>query len=99
MTNRSALLPYACALVVLSLCAPMVAMAPPAVNGHSPAGFRALAAPSSIVLLTRCHARQDHPRPSTPFLLIAVPLGGREPDLVRLAAASKRFAPRRLFTP
>jgi hypothetical protein len=99
MTSRFIIRPYVCALVVLSLCAPMVAVATPAVSRDRRTEYRALAAPSSIVLLTRADVRQDHPRrPSTPVALIPVPLRGGEPDLVRLAAATKGYAPRCLFT-
>lgn len=98
MTRGITIRLYICALAVLSLCAPMVAIAAPDVSRDRPAGFRALAAPPSILLLARDGGRQDHPRrSSTPFFLIPVPPGG-EPGLVRLASATKRYAPRRLFT-
>jgi len=76
----------------------MVAIAAPAVGCDRPTEFRALAAAHSI-LLARADPRQDRPRrQSTPFLLIPVPVRGGEPDLVRLASATKRYVPHCLFT-
>lgn len=90
--------PNVYALAILSLCAPMVAIGAPAVSRDRPTEFLALSTPPSVVLLARADGRQDHPRrPSTPFFLIPIPLSD-EPNLVRFATATKRYAPRCLFT-
>ena len=98
MTRSFTSRPYVAALVILSFCAPIVAIAAPAVSPDRPTEFRAVAAPPPIVLLARADTRQDHPRRASAVLLISVPLRGGKPNLVRLAAAAKRYAPRCLFT-
>lgn len=99
MTRTVTIRRFVCALAALSVCAPMIAIAAPPVRSDRPAEFRAVAAPPSIVLLGRADGRQDHARRlSRPFFVIPVPRRGGEPDLVRVAAATKRYAPRCLFT-
>lgn len=73
-----------CVLLVLSLCAPVLA----------------LAAPSSTVLVTRGGTLHDHAcqRPSAPSLFTLIPLHGGESDPGRLAAAVEHHAPRSRWT-
>ena len=98
MTRTITIRRYMCTLVVLSLCAPMVAIAAPAVSSDHAAEFRGLAALPSIVLLARADGRQDHARRSSrPFFVILVPRCAGEPDLVRVAAGTRRYAPRWFF--
>ena len=100
MTARFTTRPLMCVLLVLSLCAPILTIAAPAADRHRATEFRALAAPSSAVLLTRTGARHDHARqrPCTPSLFTLVPLHGGGSDRGRLAAAVKSHAPRSLWT-
>jgi len=81
-----------CVLLVVCLCAPMLAFAAPAADSDRAMEFRALATPFSTVLLSRTGARHDdvRRRPSTPSLLTLVPLDGSACDPGRLAVASER---------
>jgi hypothetical protein len=99
MTARFTIRPLTCVLLVLSLCAPVLAIAAPAANPDRATEFRALATPSLTLLLTRADARQDHARqrPSTPSLFTVVPLHGGASDRGRLAVAVERHAPRSLW--
>ncbi len=87
-------------LLVLALCAPMLAIAAPAADIDRAIEFRALAPPSSTVLLTRGGARHDHARqrPSAPSLFTLVPVDGAASDPGRLTAASERHLPHSLWT-
>jgi hypothetical protein len=100
MTPRFTTRSLLCALLVLSLCAPVLAIAAPAADRDRAAEFRALAAPSSSVLLTRAGTRDDHARqrPSTASVFTLLPLHGDASDPGRLAAAVERHAPRSLWT-
>jgi hypothetical protein len=100
MTPKSKTRSLACVLLALSLCAPILAIAAPPADRHCASEFRALAPPSSTVLLTRAGARHDHAgqRPSAPSLFTLIPLAGDASDPGRLAAAVERLLPRSLWT-
>jgi hypothetical protein len=100
MTPRFTTRSLLCVLLLLSLCAPVLAIASPAADRDRATEFRALAAPSSAVLLTRAGARHDHARqrPSTLSVFTVVPLHSAASDPGRLAAAVERTAPRSLWT-
>ncbi len=87
-------------LLVLSLCAPMLAIAAPATDIDRATEFRALATPSSTVLLTRAGVRHDQARqrPSAPSLFTLVPVDGAASDPGRLIAASERRLQHCLWT-
>ena len=88
-----------CVLLVLSLCAPAVALAAPTTDLDREAEFRAVVAPSSTVLLTRAGARDDHARqrPSAPSVFTLVALHGGATDSGCLAGAVDRHAPQSLW--
>ena len=100
MTARSKTRPLVCVLLVLSLCACMLAIAAPTADRACATEFRALAAPSSTVLLTRAGTRHDHARQaaSAPSLFTLVPLHGGAFDAGRLAGAIERHEPRSRWT-
>jgi hypothetical protein len=89
-----------CVLLVLSLCAPVLAIAAPAEDRNRATEFRGLAVPSSIVLVTRGGTLHEHARqrPSAPSLFTLIPLHGGESDPGRLAAVVEHHGPRSLWT-
>ena len=99
MIGSSTIRRCVCLLVALCLCAPMIAVAAPAVGRDVPTEFCTLAAPPANVLLARTGGRQDQSRkPASPFFLIPVLQRAGEPDLVQLAAATRQSAPLCLLT-
>jgi hypothetical protein len=98
MTARSTTRSLVSVLLVLSLCAPALAIAARATD--SATEFSALAVPSSAVLLTRVAAWHDHvrQRPSAPSLCPLAPLHGGDCHPISLAAAMERQAPVPLLT-
>jgi hypothetical protein len=91
MTASSKARPLGAILLVLSLCAPMLANARPAADRDRATEFRALATPSSTVLLTCNGARYDHvrQRPSAPSLLTLLPVDSTDSDPGRLTGAGE----------
>ena len=100
MTATSKTRPLVCVLLVLSLCAPMLAIAAATADRDCATEFRALAAPSSTVLLTRAGVTHDHARqrPCAPSLFTLIPLYGGRSDSGGLAAALERRVPSSLWT-
>ncbi len=100
MTARATARPLMCLLLVLSLWAPMVAIATAGEDRNCATEFRTLAAPSSSVLLTRAGARHDQARQrlSAPalFTLVELRCGGSDPGSV--AAAVRPRLVRSLWT-
>src|SRR5436305_13847898 len=89
MTARATTRLFVCLLLVLSLCAPMFAIAAPAAHPNRAAKFRALAAPTT----------GSQQRPTTPSLFTVVPLHTAPSDPGRRAAATvPARAPRSLPT-
>jgi hypothetical protein len=100
MTGSATTRRLVCVLLAVSLCAPILAVAAPAAaDCDCAADFRALAAPSSTVLLTGAGARQHaRQRPSAPSLFTLIPLHGGGSDPGRFAAGVERRSPRSLWT-
>jgi hypothetical protein len=95
MTAGHKIRPFACVLLVLSLCAPALSLAAPAARPDSAAEFRALAPPSSTLCLARAGVRQNQARqrssaPSV-FPLISQRAGVSDPG--RLAAPVQYLIP------
>jgi hypothetical protein len=90
----------ACVLLVLSLCAPMLAIGAPTADRDRTAEFRALAAPSSVVLLSRAGIRHDHARQrqSASSVFTLIPLHGDGFDPGRFAESADARTPRSLRT-
>jgi hypothetical protein len=78
-----------CALLILSLCAPILAIAGPGAERNGESDVRALSALSQSALLTGAGARPDHARqrPVAPSVFILVPLHRADSDRGRLDAA------------
>ena len=97
---RRTIRPLLCVLLVLSLCAPVLGIAAPAADPNPATEFRALAAPSSAVLLARGGTWQDdaRQRPSAPSILTLIPLHGGEFDSGFLAVPVECRAPRSVWT-
>jgi hypothetical protein len=95
MAVRSKIRPLVCVLLAVSFCVPMLAMGAPAQNCGSASEFRALAAPSSTILLTRGGARHDlvRHRSSEHSLFAVIPLKGAGSDPGRRAAAIEGRVP------
>jgi hypothetical protein len=98
MTAGRKIRTFACILLVLALCAPMLALAGPAARTDSAAEFRALAPASSTLCLARAGVRQDQARqrssaPSV-FTLISLRAGVSDPG--RLAARVQCLLPNSL---
>jgi hypothetical protein len=100
MTASFTTRPLVCVLLVLSLCAQVLAFAAASADRDRASEFRALAAPSSTVLLSRDGARQDQARQrsSAPSLFTPVPLHGGASNSARLASTVERRAPLSLWT-
>jgi hypothetical protein len=100
MTARFTTRPVVCVLLVLALCAPVLAIAAPAANRDRATEFRVIAAQSSTILLRPAGAGHDHARQrsSAPSLFTLVALHGGGSDPGRLAAAVDCHAGRTLWT-
>src|SRR4051812_46089220 len=100
MTARSKSRALVCVLLALSLCAPILAIATPAVKQCGAAEFRVVAAQHSAVLLTRDGGGHDQARQrsSAPSLFTLIPLDSRGDDPVRVSAAVARLLPSSLWT-
>jgi len=100
MTARSTIRPLVGALLVLSLCAPVLKISAPAADRDRTTEFRALAAPSFNVLLTRSGGRYDRARqrPSAPSIFTLVRLHTGESDPRRLTPAVGRQTCRSIQT-
>jgi len=88
-----------CVLLVLFLCAPIVAIAAPAADRDRAIEFRTLGAPSSTVLMSRSGVGYDRARlrPSAPTLLILVPSDSTASDPGHFTAAIERRLPPSLW--
>ena len=100
MTARSTTRQLMCALLVLSLFVPAVAIAAPAADRDRATEFRAFAAQSSTVLMTRGGTVHDNARQrsSAPSIFTLIPLHGGASDRGRYAAVVEHRAPRSLWT-
>src|SRR6478609_7871639 len=99
MTFRPTTRAVVCVLLVLFLCAPVVAIAAPAADRERAIEFRTLGAPCSMVVMNRGGAGYDHarPRPCAPTLLTLVPLDSAASDPGHFTAAIERRLPRSLW--
>jgi len=93
MTSRVTARIFTCVLLVVSLLAPTLAIAASTAESSCASEIRALAAPSSMVLLTRSGARHDQARqrPSAPSICALVSTGGTRRDPGQFAAAGERY--------
>jgi hypothetical protein len=78
MTKRPTTRLFVCALLVLPLCAPILAIAAPTAERDGTSEFRVFQELSQSVLLTSTGARQDHARqrPVAPSVFTLVPFHG-----------------------
>jgi hypothetical protein len=99
MTANSRTRPLLCVLLVLSLCAPMIAIAAPVMDRDGATQFSIVSTPSSFVLLTRAGALHDHARlrPSAPSLFTLVTLQVGALSATRFVEAVERRIPRSLW--
>ena len=99
MTANSRTRPLLCVLLVLSFCAPMLAVAAPVMDRDGATQFSVVSTQSSSVLLTRAGVSHDHARqrPSAPSLFTLVTLQGGAFDRGRFVQALERRIPRALW--
>ena len=97
MTANSTTRPLLCVLLILSFCAPMLAIAAPVMDRDVATHFSVVSTPSSSVLLKlapRDHARRRQPAPS---LFTLVTSEGRAFDRSGFVEALDRRLPRSLW--